>query len=54
MDSLGVGKAVILPFNNAELPVEHQSASEILYICEKYAMQQCQMDFEVSLANFVK
>lgn len=36
MDAKGIGKAVILPINNAESPVEHQSAWEILSICEKY------------------
>ncbi|MCC7299830.1 MAG: hypothetical protein IT583_01990, partial [Verrucomicrobia bacterium] len=36
MDEKGVKKAVILPINNAESPVEHQSAGEILAICEKY------------------
>ncbi len=36
MDSKGIDKAVILPINNAESPVEHQSAYEILAICEKY------------------
>ncbi len=36
MDSKGVDKAVILPVNNAEAPVEHQSAYEILALCEKY------------------
>lgn len=36
MDAKGIDKAVILPVNNAEAPVEHQSAAEILFICEKY------------------
>jgi len=36
MDAKGVDTAVILPVNNAESPVEHQSAGEILLICEKY------------------
>lgn len=36
MDTKGISKAVILPINNAESPVEHQSAGEILAICEKY------------------
>jgi hypothetical protein len=36
MDSKGVDKAVILPLNNAESPMEFQSFGEILYICEKY------------------
>ena len=36
MDTKGIDKAVILPVNNAEAPVEHQSAAEILFICEKY------------------
>ena len=36
MDAKGIDKAVILPINNAEAPVEHQSAAEILFICEKY------------------
>ena len=36
MDTLGVDKAIILPLNNAESPIEHQSAGEILYICQKY------------------
>ena len=36
MDSKGVDKTVILPINNAESPVEHQSAGEILAICKEY------------------
>ena len=36
MDSKGIDKAIILPVNNAESPVEHQSAAEVLFICEKY------------------
>ena len=36
MDAKGVDKAVILPINNAESLVEHQSAWEILAICEKH------------------
>ena len=36
MDTKGIDKTVILPINNAESPVEHQSAGEILAICEKY------------------
>ncbi|MEN8255974.1 MAG: amidohydrolase family protein [Verrucomicrobiota bacterium] len=36
MDEKGIDKTVILPINNAESPVEHQSAGEILAICEKY------------------
>lgn len=36
MDAKGVDKAVILPLNNAESPVEHQSVYEIMSICEKY------------------
>lgn len=36
MDKKGVDKAVILPLNNAETPAEHQSAAEVLGICERY------------------
>ena len=36
MDAKGIDKTVILPINNAESPIEHQSAGEILAICEKY------------------
>ena len=36
MDAKGIDKTVILPINNAESPVEHQSAGELLSICEKY------------------
>ena len=32
----GVDKAVILPLNNAETPAEHQSAGEVLGICDRY------------------
>lgn len=36
MDEKGIDQAVILPINNAESPVEHQSAGEILSICSTY------------------
>jgi len=36
MDAKGVDKAIILPLNSPEIPAEHQSVGEVLYICEKY------------------
>ena len=36
MNANGIDQTVILPINNAESPVEHQSAGEVLAICEKY------------------
>jgi len=36
MDAKGIDQTVILPINNAESPTEHQSAAEIIFICEKY------------------
>lgn len=36
MDELGIDKSVILPINCSETPLEHQSAGEVLYICEQY------------------
>ncbi len=36
MDDKGIDKAVILPLNNPEAPVEKQSHGEVLAICEKH------------------
>lgn len=36
MNAKGIDKAIILPLNNPEMPAEHQSLGEVLYICEKY------------------
>ena len=36
MDAKGIDKAVILPLCSPEVPAEHQSIGEVLYICEQY------------------
>lgn len=36
MDRKGIDRAVILPLNNAEAPVENQSIGEVLEICDRY------------------
>jgi hypothetical protein len=36
MDSQGIDKSIVLPFNSAEMPSDHQSFGEVLYICKKY------------------